>query len=101
MPNPTSNSDLPRMKYYMEYWKVSDSAYQIQICQFHSACIDGFVRKFSGLGKYTVLYLKCLSNGRVLIDRRKTWNDKSLHSLIEDLKTVNLDQQLEKSEVAG
>ena len=92
MPNLAYNYDLPRMKYHLEYWTVGDSADQIQNCEFHSAFIDGFIKKFSGLGKYTVLYLKCLSNGRVLIDRRGTWNDKSLQSLIEDLKTVDLDQ---------
>ena len=90
MPNPAPIKDLSKMKYYMEY--VGDSADQIQNCEFHSAFIDGFIKKFSGLGKYTVLYLKCLSNGRILIDRRKTWTDKSLLSLIEDLKTVDLDQ---------
>ena len=88
MPNKAYTNDLPNMKYYLEYWKVGDSADQIQQSEFHSAFIDVFIRKFSGLGKYTVLYLKCLSNGRVLIDRRETWNDKSLRSLIEDLNTV-------------
>ena len=82
-------NDFPRLKYHLEYWKVGDSAYQIQSCEFHSAFIDDFIRRFSGLGKYTVLFLKCISNGRVLIDKRGTWNDKSLHSLIEDLKTVD------------
>ena len=86
MPHPDGHS---KMKYYMEYWKAGDSADQIQNCEFHSAYIDGFIEKFSGLGKYTVLYLKCLSDGKVLIDRRGTWNDKSLRSLIEDLKTVD------------
>ena len=80
---------FPNMRYHLEYWNVGDSADQIQQSEFHSAFIDVFIRKFSGLGKYTVLYLKCLSNGRVLIDRRGTWNDKSLQSLIEDLKTVD------------
>jgi hypothetical protein len=89
MPNPAPINDLPRMKYYLEYWKIGDSADQIQNCEFHSACIDGFVRKFSGLGKYTVLYLICLSDGTILIDRREAWSDRSLHSLIEDLKTVD------------
>jgi len=89
MPNTASTNDLPRMKYHLEYWKIGDSADQIRNSEFHSACIDGFIRKLSGLGRYTVIYLKCLSNGRVLIDRRGTWNDKSLHSLIEDLKTVD------------
>ena len=86
MPYPDGHS---KMKYYLEYWKAGDSADHIQNCEFHSAFIDGFIRKFSGLGKYTILYLICLSNGRILIDRRKTWNDKSLRSLIEDLKTVD------------
>ncbi len=89
MPNMACINGIPRMKYHMEYWKVGDSADQIQNTEFYSAFIDGFIRKFSGLGQYTVLYLKCLSNGRVLIDRRETWNDKSLHSLIEDFKTVD------------
>ncbi len=89
MPNTADTNILPRMKYYMEFWKVGHSADQIRNSEFHSACIDGFIKKFSGLGKYTVLYLKCLSNGRVLLDRRKTWTDKSLQSLIEDLKTVD------------
>ena len=88
MPNMASNNDLPKMKYYMEYWKVGDSADQIQDSEFHIVDIDGFIRKFSGLGKYTVLYLICLSAGRILIDRRGTWNDNSFRSLIEDLKTV-------------
>jgi hypothetical protein len=92
MPNTAYINDLPRMKYHLGYWKIGNSADQIQTCKFHSAFIDGFIEKFSGLGKYTVLYLKCLSDGRVLIDRRETWNDKSLQSLIEDLKTVDLDQ---------
>ena len=88
MPNPAPIKDLSKMKYYMEY--VGDSADQIQNCEFHSAFIDGFISRFSGHGgKYTVIFLKCLSNGRVLIDRRKTWIDKSLRSLIEDLKTVD------------
>ena len=90
MPNMAYINDFPRLKYHLEYWKVGDSAYQVQNCEFHSAFIDDFIEKFSGLGKYTVLYLKCLSNGRVLIDRREVWNDRSLHSLIEDLKTVDL-----------
>ena len=90
MPKTADSNDLPNMKYYLEYWKVGDSADQIQQSEFHSAFIDVFIRKFSGLGKYTVLYLKCLSNGRVLIDRRGTWNDQSLQSLIEDLNTVDL-----------
>ena len=90
MPNPAPNNDLSNMKYYLEYWMVGDSADQMQRSEFHSAFIDVFIRKFSDLGKYTVVYLKCLSNGRVLIDRRETWNDKSLQSLIEDLKTVDL-----------
>ena len=90
MPKMAYTNDLPNMKYHLEYWKVGDSADQIQQSEFHSAFIDVFIRKFSGLGKYTVLYLKCLSNGRVLIDRRGTWNDKSLQSLIEDLKIVDL-----------
>ncbi len=89
MPNTADTNILPRMKYYMEYWEVGDSADKIQDSEFHIADIDGFIIKFSGLGKFTVLYLKCLSNGRVLIDRRGTWNDKSLQSLIEDLKTVD------------
>ena len=92
MPNPAYNNDLPRMKYHLEYWKVGDSADQIRNSEFHSACIDGLIRKFSGLGKYTVLYLICLTDGRILIDRRKTWADKSLQSLIENLKIVDLDQ---------
>ncbi len=62
MPNWAYVKGLPRKKYYMEYWEVGDSADKIQNCDFHSAIIDGFIRKFSGLGKYTVLYLKCLSN---------------------------------------
>ena len=90
MPNMAYINDLPRLKYHLEYWKVGDSAYQVQNCEFHSAFIDDFIEKFSGLGKYTILYLKCLSSGRVLIDRREVWNDRSLHSLIEDLKTVGL-----------
>jgi hypothetical protein len=91
MPNTADTNILPRMKYYIEYWEVGDSADQIKNCKFHSACIDGFIRKFSGLGKYTVLYLICISDGRILIDTRGTWNHKSFQSLIEDLKTV--DQQ--------
>ena len=83
-------NDLPRLKYRLEYWKVGDSAYQVQNCEFHSAFIKNFINKFSGLGKYTILYLKCLSNDKVLIDKREVWNDRSLHSLIEDLKTVDL-----------
>ena len=89
MPNRAYAKNLPRMKYYMEYWKVGHSADQIQNCEFHSAFIDGFITKFSDLGKYTVIYLICLSDGKVLFDRRGTWNDKSLQSLIEDLKTVD------------
>jgi hypothetical protein len=89
MPNTAYNNNLPRMKYHLEYWKEGDSAHQIQNSEFHSAYIDGFLSRFSGHGKYTVIFLKCLSNGRVLIDRRKTWTDKSLRSLIEDLKTVD------------
>jgi len=89
MPNTEDTNILPRMKYYMEYWKVGDSADQIQDSEFHIADIDGFIRKFSDLGKYTVIFLICLSDGRILIDRRRTWNDKSLQSLIEDLKTVD------------
>ena len=89
MPNPAPTNDLSRMKYYMEYWKVGDSADQIQNCEFHSAFIDGFLSKFSDLGKYTVLYLICISDGRIIFDRRGTWNNKSLRSLIEDLKTVD------------
>jgi hypothetical protein len=91
MPNTADTNILPRMKYYIEYWEVGDSADQIKNCEFHSAGIDGFIRKFSGLGKYTVLYLICISDGRILIDTRGTWNHKSFQSLIEDLKTV--DQQ--------
>ena len=90
MPNMAYINDLPRLKYRLEYWRIGDSADQIQNCVFHSAFIDDFIKKFSGLGKYTVLYLKCLSNGRVLIDRREVWNDRFLHLLIEDLKTVEL-----------
>ena len=90
MPNMAYINDFPRLKYHLEYWKIGDSADQVQNCEFHSAFIDDFIEKFSGLGKYTVLYLECLSNGRVLIDRREVWNDRSLHSLIEDLKTVDL-----------
>ena len=86
MPNTASTNDLPRMKYHLEYWKVGDSADQIQICEFHTAFIDGFLRNFSGLGKYAILFLICLTDGRILIDRRETWNDNSLHSLIEELK---------------
>ena len=89
MPIPAPAKDLPRMKYYMEYWTVGDSADQIQNCEFHSAFVDGFIKNFSGLGKYTVLYLICISDGRILIDRRDTWNDSSLQSLIEDLKTID------------
>jgi len=89
MPNTADTNILPRMKYYMEYWKIGNSPDQIQDSEFHIADIDSFIRKFSDLGKYTVLYLKCLSDGRVLIDRRETWADKSLQSLIEDLKTVD------------
>jgi hypothetical protein len=90
MPNTADTNILPRMKYYLEFWKIGDSADQIQNCEFHSAFIDSFLSRFSGHGgKYTVIFLKCLSNGRVLIDRRKTWIDKSLRSLIEDLKTVD------------
>ena len=89
MPKMAYTNDLPNMKYHLEYWKVGDNADQIKDCEFHSAFIDDFIRRFSGLGKYTVLFLKCISNGRVLIDKRGTWNDKSLHSLIEDLKTVD------------
>ena len=88
MPNMAYINDLPRLKYHMEYWKIGDSADQVQNCEFHSAFIDDFIKKFSCLG-YTILYLKCLSNSRVLIDRREVWNDRSLHSLIEDLKTVD------------
>ena len=84
-----SVNDLPRMKYYMEYWRVSGSADQIQNCEFHIADINSFIKKFSGLGKYTVLYLICISDGRILIDTRGTWNHKSFQSLIEDLKTVD------------
>ena len=90
MPNMAYINDFPRLKYHMGYWKLGDSAYQVQNCEFHCAFIDDFIKKFSGLGKYTILYLKCLSNGRVLIDKREVWNDRSLHSLIEDLKTVDL-----------
>ena len=90
MPSMAYINDLPRLKYRLEYWKVGDSAYQVQNCVFHSAFIDDFIKKFSGLGKYTILYLKCLSNGRVLIDRREVWNDRSLQSLVEDLKAVDL-----------
>ena len=86
MSNPATNNDLSKMKYYLEYWKVGDSADRIQNCEFHSACIDGFNRKFSGLGKYTIIYQICLTDGRILIDRREAWADKSLHSLIEELK---------------
>jgi hypothetical protein len=89
MLNLASINGIPRMKYHLEYWEVGDSADQIRNSEFHSAFIDGFIKKFSGLGKYTVLFLKCLSDGRVLMDRRGTWNDKSLQSLIEDLKTVD------------
>ena len=78
MPNTASTNDLPRMKYHLEYWEIGDNADQIQNCEFHTAFIDDFIRKFSGLGKYTVLFLKCISSGRVLIDRRGTWNNKSL-----------------------
>ena len=90
MQNMAYINDLPRLKYHLEYWKIGDSAVQVQNCEFHSAFIDDFIKKFSGLGKYTVLYLECLSNSRVLIDKRVVWNDESLHSLIEDLKTVDL-----------
>ena len=89
MPNPASNNNLPKMKYYMEYWEIGDSADQIENREFHSACIDGFIKNFSGLGKYTILYLICISDGRIIFDRRGTWTNKSLQSLIEDLKTVN------------
>ena len=90
MPNTADTNILPRMKYYIEYWEVGNSADQIQNCEFHSACIDGFIKKFSGLGKYTILYLLCLTDGRILIDSRRTWGHKSFQSLIEDLKTVDL-----------
>ena len=90
MPNLASINELPRLKYHMGFWRVGDSADQVQYYEFHSAFIDDFIEKFSGLGKYTILYLKCLSNGRVLFDKREVWNDRSLHSLIEDLKTVVL-----------
>jgi hypothetical protein len=89
MPNKAYINDLPKMKYYLEYWRAGDSADQIQNCEFHSAFIDGFIRRFSDLGKYTVIYLICLSNSRVLIDRRGTWSDKSFQSLLEDLKKVD------------
>ena len=90
MPKGTCTEELPRMKYYMEYWTVGDSADQIQICEFHSALIEGFIKRFSGLGKYTILYLICISDGRILIDRRGTWSNSSLQSLIEDLKRVEM-----------
>ena len=86
MPQPDGHSKL---KYYLEYWKAGDSVDQIQNCEFHSAFIDTFIRQFSDLGKYTILYLLCISNGRILIDRRGTWNDKSFQSLLEDLKKVD------------
>ena len=86
VPHPDGHSKL---KYYMEYWKAGDSANQIQSREFHCAFIDAFTRKFSGLGKYTILYLICISNCRILIDRRGTWNDKSLQSLLEDLNKAN------------
>ena len=90
MPTVAYINDLPRLKYHLEYWRVGDSADQIQSCEFHSAFIDDFIKKFSCLGKYTILYLKDLSNSRVLIDKREVWNDRFLHSLIDDLKTVDL-----------
>ena len=89
MPNPAPANDLPRLKYYMEYWKIGDGADHIQTCEFHSALIDSFIEKFSGLGKYTVLYLICLSDGRILIDRRGTWNNQSLRSLLDAMNEVD------------
>ena len=45
MPNMAYINDFPRLKYHLEYWKVGDSAYQVQNCEFHSAFIDEFHQK--------------------------------------------------------
>ena len=44
MPNMAYINDFPRLKYRLEYWKVGDSADQVQNCEFHSAFIDDFIK---------------------------------------------------------
>lgn len=62
----------PKVKYYLEWWRIGDEKNAVQNGTFHTNNIKHFVKTFIGLNKYTIVYLERVADGRVLKDARST-----------------------------
>lgn len=59
-------------RYYMEWWKIGTRHENIEQHYFHTNFIKHFVKVFLSTKRYTIVYLRRESDGRVLKDARST-----------------------------
>ena len=57
-------------KYRIEWWQIGTNEKDIQMGEFHSANLKHFVKVFRSSGRYTLIYLERVRDGKVLFDRR-------------------------------
>jgi len=66
-----------KREYYMEWWEIGTDPAKIETGHFHTGHLREFLTMFMRLKKFSVVYLRRETDGKIVRDARSTLNVKA------------------------